>query len=122
MKRRLTLSLSAIITLIIITTERVQAFQSPLIDNPSSFNSLEEIINTLFGFVRPIVLLTSVAVIMYGGWVYLTAGSDDAKVANSKKIIVAAVLGFIIIVLAPVILQFIGTLFGVRQGLLDPSV
>lgn len=87
--------------------------------NPSRFDSLEEIIGVVLGLFRPVVVITLVAVLMYGGWVYLNAGDQDDQVAKARKIITAAVVGFIIIVLAPAIAQFVGALLGVDGGLFN---
>ncbi len=89
------------------------------VPNPSSYTSLEDIINVLGGLIRPIVIIVFIAMLMYGGWVRLTARDDATKVANSSKIIVAAIVGFAIIVLAPVIVRFAGSLLGVQGGILN---
>jgi hypothetical protein len=56
---------------------------------------------------------------MYGGWVRLTAKDDAEKVASSTKIIVAAIVGFVIIALAPVIMQFVSSLLGVSGDIFN---
>ena len=90
------------------------------IPNPSSIDTLEDLINIFTtGVIRPVVILAFLAGVIYGGWTYLTAGDDDKKVESSKKIITASAIGFAIIAFAPIIVEFIGTLLGVRGGLLD---
>jgi len=89
------------------------------VPNPSRYGSLEEIINVLGGLIRPIVILALIVMLMYGGWVRLTARDDPKKVEASSKIITAAIVGFAIIVLAPVIVRFVGSLLGVQGGILD---
>jgi hypothetical protein len=87
--------------------------------NPSRFDSLEEIVNALLNFARPVVVVVLVGTLMYGGWVYMTAQDNDDKISTARRIIISAVIGFIIIVLAPVILQFVGSLLGVQENLFD---
>lgn len=89
------------------------------IPNPSRFNNLEEIINTAGNLIRTAMVLTFLGVVMYGGWVRMTAREDAKKVEASSKIIVAGAIGFGIIVLAPVVVDLVGTLLGVQGGLLD---
>jgi heme/copper-type cytochrome/quinol oxidase subunit 2 len=89
------------------------------IPNPVKFNSLEEVINTLLGLVRPIVVLVFLGTVMYAGWVRLTAQDNADKVEQSTKIMIAAAIGFAIIVLAPVVVEFVGSLIGVQGGLLN---
>lgn len=89
------------------------------IQNPVVFDDLTDVINSYLGIFRLIVIVIFIGVLIAGGFVYLTAGSDENKVANAKKIIVAAIIGFVIIVLAPAIVQFMGSLLGVRGGLVS---
>jgi hypothetical protein len=52
-------------------------------------------------------------VIIFGGYTRLTAAGDPEKEKKSMQIITAGIVGFLIIVLAPLIVGFIGTLLGV---------
>jgi hypothetical protein len=89
------------------------------IQSPVVFPDLSAAINAYTPLLRLVFTLIFIGMLIYGGFVYLTAGSDDGKVGNAKKIIVAAIGGFIIIALAPAIVQFIGALIGVRGGLIE---
>ena len=95
------------------------AFALVQVENPVTVNSLEEVINRLGGVVRAVVVVTLIVVLIYGGWVRLTAQDNADAVARSTKIIVSAIIGFIIIVLAPVIVELVGSLIGVRGELID---
>lgn len=94
----------------------------PQIQTPVVFPDLETFINFLLGLIRPVVLLVLILTLMYGGFVYLTAQDDDSKVASAKKIMTAAIVGFVIIVLAPVMVQLVGAFLGIRQGFLDVGI
>lgn len=118
-RQRIILSVLMGISFLAAMPQRVFAQRILDIDNPVVFDSLEEVINYFLGLIRPVIILVMVASIMYGGWIYLTAGSDDKKVGQARQIITAAIVGFIIIVLAPVIVQFVGSLLGVRDGVVD---
>jgi hypothetical protein len=50
--------------------------------------------------------------IVFGGITYMTAGADTKGVENGKNIIKAAVVGYIIILLAKMIVEFAKTLTG----------
>lgn len=91
------------------------------IPNPSQFNSLEEVINTALALIRPAVILVLIGVLMYGGYVRLTAQDNADKQASSVKIIVSGLIGFAIIVLAPVLVDFFGVILGIQGNLLDLS-
>ncbi len=51
--------------------------------------------------------LIAVILILYGGFIWMTAGGNEDKVATAKKIITAAVIGLIIILLAWAIVTFV---------------
>ncbi len=89
------------------------------VENPVTVNSLEELVTRLGGVVRTVVVVALIVVLIYGGWVRLTAQDSDEAVAKSSKIIVSAIVGFVIIVLAPVIVELVGSLIGVRGNLVD---
>lgn len=87
--------------------------------NPVKYNTLDDIISAAGSLVTPIVIIALIVMIMYGGWTWMTARDDEKAIGRAKAIIMAAIVGFGIIVLAPVIVKFAGSLFGVQQGLLD---
>ncbi|MFS8131384.1 MAG: hypothetical protein ACMG57_05415 [Candidatus Dojkabacteria bacterium] len=82
----------------------------------TTYCTLEEFINALTKLIVPVFLLTFAAMLLYGAFVYLTARDSADKVASAKKIMVAAIIGFVLAVLAPTIVNFIAGLLGV-QGL-----
>lgn len=59
-----------------------------------------------------------VCIILYGGFVWMTAGGDPAKVERAKKILLNSVIGFIVIFLSWSITTFIMTsiLNSIQQG------
>jgi protein-S-isoprenylcysteine O-methyltransferase Ste14 len=63
------------------------------------------IIQVVLGFLAIIVVL----LILYGGFVWMTAGGNEDKVATGKKIITAGVVGLIIILAAWGIARFVVT-------------
>ena len=62
-----------------------------------------KIINTVLGLLGIIAL----GIVLYGGFVYMTAGGDDAKVSTAKKILVNGVIGLTIILSAFAITKFV---------------
>jgi len=85
--------------------------QNPL--NPL-FSDVGSIISTLSAFILPAATLAFLAMLIYGGFTYLTAAGNPEKEALAKKILTYAVIGFIIIVIAPVVVGIISALFGVQ--------
>ena len=85
----------------------------PSIPNPSIFNNLEDIVNFAAQLIRPVFILTFIGMILYAAGVILTAGADDTKIANGRKIIIAAIVGLSIAVFAPAITGIIASFIGV---------
>lgn len=90
------------------------------VPNPVIFDSLEDVINfVLTNTLRQALVLALVGLFIYGGWVRMTARDDEKKLVSSVKIMTAAAGGFVIIALAPAIVDFIGSLIGVQGNLVD---
>ncbi|MFA5135146.1 MAG: hypothetical protein WC505_05195 [Patescibacteria group bacterium] len=51
--------------------------------------------------------LIAVIFILYGGFTWMTAGGNEDKISTAKKIITAAVIGLIVILLAWAIVTFV---------------
>ena len=72
-----------------------------------------KIIQWALGFLG----LVAVIIIMYGGFIWMTAAGNEEKVRKAKKIITQAVIGLVIIMLAWAIVTFIiGRLNGILNG------
>ncbi|MEO6728957.1 MAG: hypothetical protein ABIM99_03480 [Candidatus Dojkabacteria bacterium] len=84
--------------------------------NPTIFNNLEDVINALTKLIVPVFLLTFAAMLLYGAFQYLTARDNADQVTSARKIMIAAIIGFVLAVLAPTIVNFVAGLVGV-QGL-----
>ena len=54
--------------------------------------------------------IIAVAVILYGGFIWMTASGNDDKVDKAKKLIIAGAIGLIIILAAFAIVQFVVTM------------
>ena len=72
-----------------------------------------DIINVLLGFLGVI----AVVIILLGGFKWMTAGGNEDKVAEAKKLIGAGVIGLIVILAAYAIATFVvGQLAEVTAG------
>ena len=58
--------------------------------------TIARIIRAVLGFLGIVALL----IVLYGGFVYMTAGGEEQKVATAKKILVNGVIGLAIILSA----------------------
>ena len=65
--------------------------------------TIAKIIRIFLGFLGIVALV----IMLYGGFVYMTAGGDDQKVSMAKKIMINGVIGLIIIFSSFAITQFV---------------
>ena len=68
---------------------------------------LQETVIQIVQWVLGLLGLIAVIMILYGGFVWITAGGNEDKVGQAKKIISAAVVGLIIVLLAWAIVTFV---------------
>ena len=74
--------------------------------------TIANIIRTAMGLLGIIAVL----IILYGGFKYMTAGGDDTKAGDARKIIIAGVIGLIIIISAYAIANFVVTNLVIATG------
>jgi len=79
------------------------------ISNPSSFlaTKASEGIAVILSFLGAIFLI----LMIYSGYIWMTAHGNDAQVTKARTIMTQAVVGLLIVVSAYAITMFIGTLF-----------
>ncbi len=68
---------------------------------------LKQTVLNIISFVLGLLGLIAVIMILYGGFIWLTAGGNEDKVGSAKKIISAAIIGLIVILLAWAIVNFV---------------
>lgn len=69
--------------------------------------SLEGTVIRIVQWALGLLALVAVIVIMYGGFIWMTAGGNEEKIAQAKKIITRAVVGLIIVLLSWAIVMFV---------------
>jgi hypothetical protein len=70
------------------------------ITNPISANTFAELVELVTKWIIDIALVLAPLIIVYGGFTYITAAGEPAKMESGKKIILYAVIGFILVLLA----------------------
>lgn len=65
--------------------------------------SIGQLINVALGFLG----IIAVIIILYGGFKWMTAAGNDEKVAESKRLIIAGIIGLAIILAAYAITTFV---------------
>ena len=80
---------------------------------PCNFDSLMTLINNVINFVL-ITLATPIfaLILIYVGWLYLSSGGSSENVTKAKKILIKAVIGYIIALVAWLVVKTILTTLG----------
>ena len=92
--------------------------QPKKVPNPIDPGTLAEVINRVSGFVQPVLVLTLIVIIFIAGFTRLTSAGDAEKEQKSVKILTSAVIGFFIVVLAPLIIKIVGSILGIKDLLI----
>ena len=67
---------------------------------------LQAALITAIQWILGLLGLVAVIMIIYGGFMWMTAGGNDDRVGSAKKILSAAVIGLIIVLLSWAIISF----------------
>ncbi|MDD5568940.1 MAG: pilin [Candidatus Pacebacteria bacterium] len=109
-KAKIFLSIIFIFTLLTVFSGVVLATESAGIPNPSPFGSIGELLDRIFDFLQDIALVVLPLMLVWAGIVFITAGGDPAKIKQAREIVLYAVIGFIIVFLAPAIVDTVSNL------------
>ena len=82
------------------------------ISNPLAFNTVDELLTSIWGFLQAIIVILSLIMIVIGSIVYMTAGGNDSKLSTGKLIITASLIGLALALAAPSFLKEIGAILG----------
>ena len=80
--------------------------------NPLACNTIPECIEKIIGFIFWVAMAIVPIIIIIAGFLFLTSGGDPEKVRTAKGIILWAVIGLFIILLAKGIISLIKTVIG----------
>lgn len=81
--------------------------QSVSFENPISANSIPELIATIIRGVLGLLGAVAVAIIVYAGFTYMTAGGNSSKTAQATTAITNAVIGLVVIMGAFLIVDYV---------------
>ena len=89
--------------------ESVKALADCSIPNEHKNDNLMKTVQQIINVVLGVLGIVTVAVIVIGGFNYITSSGDPAKVAKAKNTILYGVIGLIIALLAYAIVNFVLT-------------
>lgn len=82
------------------------------IENPLKHDTIEGILKAITGLLKTIALPLAIIIIVWGGIQIMIAGGSEEKLAQGKKAITWAVVGYAIIFLVDFIVGFVKELLG----------
>ncbi len=68
---------------------------------------LQEVIANIINVALALLGIVAVVIILLGGFKWMTAGGNEEKVGEAKKLIAAGIVGLVIIILAYSIAKFV---------------
>jgi hypothetical protein len=99
------------------------ASSSASFPNPLNYNTVSEVVSTVLGNLRGIIVSVTLVFIVIGAIMYILSTGDDKKMTSAKNTITAALIGLSIALAAPTFLrEIIDILGGATGGLATDSI
>ena len=108
--------LSIFLTILIIISFPFVVSAQGNIPNPAgeAFKDFPTAVATLSRWTRSLAILAYLAMMLYAGYVRMTAGGDPEKAKKAIQIIMYSTTGFILIIIAPLIIRTVGAIFQIQ--------
>lgn len=91
-----------------------QSIEGPL----KGINTVGDLINTLMKFLIPLAGIILLLVLIWGGYDFMMSGGNPEKVKSAKAKITTGIIGFVLLVLAYLIVRIISFIFGLQTGII----
>ncbi|TSC75364.1 MAG: hypothetical protein G01um101430_459 [Parcubacteria group bacterium Gr01-1014_30] len=88
--------------------------QAIQLQNPLQYDTIEELIAAILAFLRNLALVVTALVIVIAGYFFVTSGGDPQKVTNARMMVIYAMVGLAIILIAEGIVALIRRVIGVQ--------
>lgn len=89
------------------------------VKNPLALNTVQDLLNSIWGFLQGIIVILSLIMIVTGSLFYMTAAGDEGRLKTGKTIITASLIGLALALATPSFLKQIGLIVG--WGDIDPT-
>jgi hypothetical protein len=89
------------------------------IANPITITNIGDLISKVSGITTPLAVVGFIFMVIYAGFVRMTAAGNAEKEAKGMKIAVSAMVGFAIIALAPLIVRILASFLGVQEEIVS---
>jgi heme/copper-type cytochrome/quinol oxidase subunit 4 len=78
-----------------------------ILKNPVSFESLDEFVVHLVNLAISFSVLIAIVALIIAGFKYILAMGDEEKVESATKSLIFAIVGLVIVFIAPLIVEYI---------------
>lgn len=75
--------------------------------NYTSFNNLTDFLSNIIQFAMTFAVIIAVIAVLVAGFKYITSAGDSEKVKSSTQSLIFALVGLVIVFLAPTLIKFI---------------
>jgi len=86
------------------------------IPNPIESQSFFELLNKIIDFIFTISIPITALMIIIAGFYFITAQGEPEKIQTAKRIIIWALIGFLIVLCAKGLVKLLGEIVGVQTG------
>ncbi|MFH1841308.1 MAG: TrbC/VirB2 family protein [Candidatus Nealsonbacteria bacterium] len=85
------------------------------IENPLKAKEFEEILNTIINFIFAIGLAVTPVIFIIAGFLFVTSGGNPNRLDTAKKMILYAVIGLLVILLAKGLVAVLKSILGAED-------
>lgn len=75
--------------------------------NYTSFDNLTDFLSNIIQFAMTFAVIIAVVAVLIAGFKYITSAGDSEKVKSSTQSLIFALVGLVIVFLAPTLIKFI---------------
>lgn len=85
------------------------------INNPTTYGSLSELIVSLVNLAIEFSVILAVVALVIAGFKYILAMGDEEKVSEATKSLIFAIVGLVLVFIAPLLVDYVTELLQVNQ-------
>ena len=85
-----------------------------LLNNPTNYDNLEGFVLSLINLAISFSVIIAIVALIMAGFKYILAMGDEEKVENATKSLLFALVGLIIVFVAPLVVKYITSFLGVK--------
>lgn len=86
-------------------------FSNPIATGTSASSTFNQVLDRALSWIFPVSIIIGILMIMIGGYYFLFSGGSPERANSGKKVIVSALIGIVVVVLAKGIVNLIRRVF-----------